>query len=201
MPIQVTAYGQFRLMFSNPKIRKIFSARSGFSIPFLPLLLLVIKIDFEFDMAREGAEPNAYEYAVKGSPNASDDDEGTKVELNASITKLLTTQGVRDSNESTNADAEDISAMDTMEYILPTLRVRQEEGSLSQKDYDQLASFTESLLDVLAEADTGTAKQEVQATQEVPATRPADGSSRKSPLDMEGGNRENSPLFGQPFTF
>tara|TARA_B100000513_G_scaffold169195_1_gene85098 strand:- start:163 stop:444 length:282 start_codon:yes stop_codon:yes gene_type:complete len=92
-------------------------------------------------MAREGAEPNAYEYAVKGSPNASDDDEGTNVEPNASITKLLTTQGSRDSNESTNADAEDIDAMDTMKYVLPTLRVRQEEGSLSQKDYDQLASF------------------------------------------------------------
>ena len=33
---------------SNPKIRKIFSIRSGFSIPFLPLLHLVIFIDFEF---------------------------------------------------------------------------------------------------------------------------------------------------------
>ena len=80
-------------------------------------------------MARDGAEPNAYEYTGKGSPNASDNDEDTNVEPNASITKLLTTQGSRDSNESTNADAEDISAMDTMEYILPTLRVRQESSS------------------------------------------------------------------------
>ena len=143
-------------------------------------------------MARDGAEPNACEYAGKGSPNASDDDEGTNVEPNASITKLLTTQGSRDSNESTNADAEDISAMDTMEYILPTLRVRQEEGLLSQKDYNRLASLVESLLDVIAEADTGPAKQEVQETQEVQATRPADGSSSESPLDMEDGNRENS---------
>ena len=82
--------------------------------------------------------------------------------------------------------------MDRMEYILPTLRVRQEEGLLSQKDYDRIASLAESLLDVLAEADTEPAKQEAQETQEVQATRPADGSSRKSPLDMEGGNRENS---------
>ena len=104
---------------SNPKIRKIFSTRSGFSIPFLPLLLLVIKIDFEFDMAREGAEPNAYEYAVKGSPNASDDDEGTNVEPNASITKLLTTQGSRDSNESTNADVEDIDAINSVGFSHP----------------------------------------------------------------------------------
>ena len=149
-------------------------------------------------MASEGAneEPYASEYAEKGSPTDSDNDEGTNVEPNASITKLLTTQGSRDSNESTNADAEDIDAMNTMKYVLPTLRARQEEGSLSQKDYDQLASFTESLLDVLAEADTGTAKQEVQETQEVQATRPADGSSRKSPLDMEGGNRENSTGYG-----
>ena len=41
-------------------------------------------------MARDGAEPNACEYAGKGSPNASDDDEGTNIEPNASITKLLT---------------------------------------------------------------------------------------------------------------
>ena len=99
---------------SNPKIRKTFGIRSGFSIP---SFLVVIFIDFEFDMARDGAEPNAYEYAVKGSPNASDDDEGTNVEPNASITKLLTTQGSRDSNESTNADAEDIGAMDTLKQL------------------------------------------------------------------------------------
>ena len=40
-------------------------------------------------MARDGAEPNAYEYAGKGSPNVSDDDEGTNVEPNASITLSL----------------------------------------------------------------------------------------------------------------
>ena len=141
-------------------------------------------------MARDDAEPNAYEYAGKGSPNASDNDEDTNVEPNASITKLLTTQGSRDSNESTNADAEDIGTMDTMEYILPTLRVRQEEGLLSQKDYDRIASLAESLLDVLAEADTGSAKQEAQETQEVQETRPADGSSSARPLDMEDGNRK-----------
>ena len=70
-------------------------------------------------MAREGAEPNAYEYAVKGSPNASDDDEGTNVEPNASITKLLTTQGSRDSNESTNADVEDIDAINSVGFSHP----------------------------------------------------------------------------------
>ena len=147
---------------------------------------------FEYPMARDDAEPNAYEYAGKGSPNASDNDEDTNVEPNASITKLLTTQGSRDSNESTNADAEDIGTMDTMEYILPTLRVRQEEGLLSQKDYDRIASLAESLLDVLAEADTGPAKQEAQETQEVQETRPADGSSSARPLDMEDGNRKIS---------
>ena len=36
--------------FSNPKIRKILSTRSGFSIPFLPLLLLVIFIIFEYSI-------------------------------------------------------------------------------------------------------------------------------------------------------
>ena len=152
-------------------------------------------------MASDGAneEPYASEYAGKGSPNNSDNDEGTNVEHNASVTKLLTTQGSRDSNESTNADAEDIDAMDTMKYILPTLRVRQEEGSLSQKDYNRLASLVESLLDVIAEADTGPAKQEVQETQEPQETRPADGSSSKSPLNMEDGNRENSTGTNYPY--
>ena len=57
-------------------------------------------------MAHEGAneEPYASEYAGKGSSNDNDDDEGLNVESNANVTKLLTTQGSRDSNESTNAD-------------------------------------------------------------------------------------------------
>ena len=50
-------------------------------------------------MASDGAneEPYASEYAEKGSPNDSDNDEGTNVEHNASVTKLLTTQGIRGS--------------------------------------------------------------------------------------------------------
>ena len=57
-------------------------------------------------MASEGAkeEPYASEHAERGSPTDSDNDEGTNVEHNASVTKLLTTQGIRDSNESTNAE-------------------------------------------------------------------------------------------------
>ena len=108
----------------------------------------MIFIDFEFDMAREGTEPNAYEYAGKGSPNASNDDEGTNVEPNASITKLLTTQGSRDSNESTNADAEDIGAMDTLKQ-LNTLLMRKEKRPLTQEERDQLAGLVERGLDVL----------------------------------------------------
>ena len=54
-------------------------------------------------MAHEGAneEPHASEYAEKGSLDDSDNDEGTNVEPDASVTKLLTTQGSRDSTEST----------------------------------------------------------------------------------------------------
>ena len=101
-------------------------------------------------MARDGAEPNAYEYTGKGSPNASDNDGDTNVEPNASITKLLTTQGSRDSNESTNADAETetTGAMDTLKQ-LNTLLMRKEERPLTQEERDQLAGLVERGLDVL----------------------------------------------------
>ena len=80
-------------------------------------------------MASVGAneEPYASEYAEKGSPSDSDNDEGTNVEPNASVTKLLTTQGVRDSNESTNADAENTIAMETLKQ-LKTLIIRKEKS-------------------------------------------------------------------------
>ena len=142
-------------------------------------------------MASEGAkeEPYASEYAERGSPTDSDNDEGTNVEPNASVTKLLTTQGVRDSNESTNADAENTIAMETLKQ-LKTLIIRKEkspETPLSQEERDLLASLVERGLDILDLMPEGDA--ESAPPQE---TRPADGSSSKSPLDMEGGNRENS---------
>ena len=87
-------------------------------------------------MAHECAndDPHASEYAGKGSPNDSDNDEGLNVEPNANVTKLLTTQGSRDSNESTNADVKTISAMDTLEHMINTLRVRKENGSLTNEE-------------------------------------------------------------------
>ena len=152
-------------------------------------------------MASEGAkeEPYASEYAERGSPTDSDNDEGTNVEPNASVTKLLTTQGVRDSNESTNADAENTIAMETLKQ-LKTLIIRKEkspETPLIQEERDLLASLVERGLDILDLMPEGDA--ESAPPQE---TRPADGSSSKSPLDMEGGNRENStgygPRYAQP---
>ena len=73
----------------------------------------------------ENEEPYASEYAEKGSPNDRDYDEVTNVEHNASVTKLLTTQGIRDSNESMNADAENTIARDTLKQ-LKTVLMRKE---------------------------------------------------------------------------
>ena len=142
-------------------------------------------------MASEGGneEPYASEYAEKGSPNDRDYDEGTNVEPNASVTKLLTTQGIRDSNESTNADAENTIAMETLKQ-LKTLIIRKEkspETPLSQEERDLLASLVERGLDILDLMPEGDA--ESAPPQE---TRPADGSSSKSPLDMEDENRNIS---------
>ena len=139
-------------------------------------------------MASEGAkeEPYASEYAERGSPTDSDNDEGTNVEHNASVTKLLTTQGIRDSNESTNADAENIIAMDTLKQ-LNTLLMQKEKRPLTQEERDQLAGLVERGLDILDLTSDGDAESAPPTE-----TRPADGSSSKSPLDMEDGNRENS---------
>ena len=65
-------------------------------------------------MACEHADddPRASEYARRGSPNDSDNDEGLYVEPNANVTKLLTTRGSRNS-----------STMDKLEHLLHTLRV------------------------------------------------------------------------------
>ena len=100
----------------------------------------------ESDGANE--EPYASEYAEKGSPIDSDNDEGTNVEHNASVTKLLTTQGIRDSNESPNADAENIIAKDTLKQ-LNTLLMRKGKGPLTQEERDQLAGLVERGLDIL----------------------------------------------------
>ena len=139
-------------------------------------------------MASDGAneEPYASEYAGKGSPNNSDNDEGTNVEHNASVTKLLTTQGIRDSNESTNADVENTVAMDTLKQ-LNTLLMQKEKRPLTQEERDQLAGLVERGLDILDLTSDGDAESAPPTE-----TRPADGSSSKSPLDMEDGNRENS---------
>ena len=138
-------------------------------------------------MTSEGGneEPYASEYAEKGSPNDRDYDEGTNVEHNASVTKLLTTQGIRDSNESTNADAENTVAMDTLKQ-LKTVFMRKEKRpeTLTQEERDLLASLVErglDILDLMSEGDAESAPPQ--------ETRPADGSSSKSPLDMEDENR------------
>ena len=81
----------------------------------------------------ENEEPYASEYAERGSPTDSDNDEGTNVEPNASVTKLLTTQESSDSNETTNADVETISAKDTLKHMLHTSLVRKKEGSLTKE--------------------------------------------------------------------
>ena len=146
-------------------------------------------------MASDGAneEPYASEYAEKGSPTDSDNDEGTNVEPNASVTKLLTTQGIRDSNESTNADAENTIAMETLKQ-LKTLIMRKEKRpeTLTQEERDLLASLVERGLDILDLPSDGDAESAPPTE-----TRPADGSSSKSPLDMEDGNRENSTFATQ----
>ena len=64
-------------------------------------------------------DPHASEYARKGSPNDSDNDEGLYVEPNANVTKLLTTRGSRNS-----------STMDKLEHLLHKFHVRQEDGPL-----------------------------------------------------------------------
>ena len=142
-------------------------------------------------MASDGAneEPYASEYAEKGSPTDSDNDEGTNVEHNASLPKLLTTQGIRDPNESTNVDAENTIAMETLKQ-LKTLLMRKGKRPLTQEERDQLAGLVErglDILDIMSEGDAESAPPQ--------ETRPADGSSSKYPLDMEGGNRENSTPF------
>ena len=143
-------------------------------------------------------EPCASEYAEKGSPNDRDYDEDTNVEHNASVTKLLTTQGIRDSNESTNADAENTIAMDTLKQ-LKTVLMRKEKRpeTLTQEERDLLASLVErglDILDFMSENDAESAPPQ--------ETRPADGSSSKSPLDMEDENRNISmgygPRYAQP---
>ncbi len=54
-------------------------------------------------------DPHASEYARKGSPSDSDNDEGLYVEPNANVTKLLTTRESRNS-----------STMGNLEHLLHT---------------------------------------------------------------------------------
>ena len=122
-------------------------------------------------------DPQASEYAGKDSPDDSDNDEGLYVEINANVTKLLTTQGTHD--------------LDTMKHMLHTMRVQYEAGSLTKEECDRFASFVESSLDVLAhisEGATDTAPVEVQEI------KCAEGSSSACPLVVEDGNRKTLML-------
>ena len=187
--------------FMNPEIRKMFSTRSGFPNPFSPSFFFVVLYFSKFKMAHEGAndEPHASEYAGKGSSNDNDDDEGLNVESNANVTKLLTTQGSRDSNESTNADVQTISAMDTLEHVIHTLRVRKENGSLTNEESNRFESLVEKSLDVLA---LGSEDAAEPVTQEIQETHVADGSSSARPLVVEDENRQTlmgyGPRYAQP---
>ena len=148
-------------------------------------------------MASEGAkeEPYASEYAERGFPTDSDNDEGTNVEPNASVTKLLTTQGICNSNESTNADAENAVAMETLKQ-LKTMLMQKEKRPLTQEERDQLAGLVEiglDILDLMSEGDAESAPPQ--------ETRPADGSSSKSPLDMEDENRNISTAASYPTVY
>ena len=149
-------------------------------------------------MAHECAndEPRASEYAGKGSSNDNDDDGGLNVESNANVTKLLTTQGSRDSNESTNVDVETISAMDTLESMTYTLRVKKENGSLTDEESNRFESLVEKGLDVLALGSDDDAEPVTQKTSE---TYVADGSSSASPLVVEDENRQTSMPRGHCF--
>ena len=74
-------------------------------------------------MACEHADddPRASEYARRGSPNDSDNDEGLYIESNANETKLLTTQGSPDSDEPMNGDIYPTNGLDTLEHATHTL--------------------------------------------------------------------------------
>ena len=152
-------------------------------------------------MASEGGneEPYASEYAGKGSSNDNDDDEGLNVESNANVTKLLTTQGSRDSNESTNADVQTISAMDTLEHIIHTVRVRKENGSLTAAECNRFESLVEKSLDVL---ELGPEDAAEPVKQEIQETHVVNGSSSARPLVVEEENRQTSmgygPRYAQP---
>ena len=139
-------------------------------------------------MAHEYADddPHASEYAGKGSPNDSDNDEGLYVEPNANVTTLLTTRGSRNSNEPMNVDTDRISTMETLEHLLQTLR---EEGSLTEEESNRLESLLEMGLDVLALRPKDAAEP---VTQKIQETHLADGSSSKCPLEVEDGNRQTS---------
>ena len=142
-------------------------------------------------MAHEGAndEPHVSEYTGKGSSSDSDDDEGLNVESNANVTKLLTTQESSDSNETTNANVETISAKDTLKHMLHTLFVRKEEGSLTKDERDQLEAFVERGLDILDYTPEDAVES---APQEVQETCRANGSSSARPLVVEDENRQIS---------
>ena len=90
MPIQVTAYGQFRLMFRIPKLGNFSVQEAVFNSFSCPSSSFCFYNFLNTAMSSDGAneEPYASEYAEKGSPTDSDNDEGTNVEHNASLTKL-----------------------------------------------------------------------------------------------------------------
>ena len=130
-------------------------------------------------MAHEYADgdPHASEYAGKGSPNDSDNDEGLYVEPNANITTLLTTRGSRNS-----------STMDKLEHLLHTLRVWKEEETLPEES-NRFESLVERALNIVALTSDDA---ENPVTQEVHETHLADGSSSDRPLEVGDGNHETS---------
>ena len=140
-------------------------------------------------MACEHADddPRASEYARRGSPNDSDNDEGLYVESNANGTKLLTTQGSPDSNEPMNGDVYPTNGLGTLEHAIHTLYMRKANGSLTKEESNRLESLVEKSLDVLG-LDPEEAAESV--TQEIQGTRIADGSSSERPLVVEDGNRK-----------
>ena len=81
--------------------------------------------------------------------------------------------------------------MDTLDRMLHTVLVRQEEGLLTKEECNRLEAFVERGLGVLAFTSEGAVEP---ATQEVQETRRDNGSSRTHPLDVEDVNRETSTL-------
>ena len=89
-------------------------------------------------------------------------------------------------------DVETISAMGTLESIIYKLRVKKENGSLTDEESNRFESLVEKGLDVLA---LGSDDDAEPVTQETPETYVTDGSSSASPLVVEDENRQTLMIF------